>query len=104
MHVAEHAKADKKQKEQCEKQLLRHYAQQNQDELRPKTMKQYGQDHRGIEHPADHEQELSDNNKNNAGTQAEKGKERSKRNIEALETQETGTQHTQNNTQRSQHQ
>ena len=57
MHVAARTKAGKKQKDQFGKQLLRHYAQKNQDDLRLETMNQYGQEPRGIENHAEQPQQ-----------------------------------------------
>ena len=84
-HAEEHTKAERKQKEQSEKQLLHHYAQQNQDEVRLRTMRHYGQEHREVENYAGNEQAPSNSNKNNGKLQEENDKTHGNKNPERQE-------------------
>ena len=51
-HANEHTKAETKQRIEYEKNILQHYAQQNIDETRLRTLRSYGQEYRGKIQPA----------------------------------------------------
>ena len=72
-HEAEHTKAEKQQKAK-EEVLLHRLTQQNQDAIRLRTLRHYGQEHRGKEQPEQEEQVTTANNEYNKNIRTPKGK------------------------------
>ena len=91
-HAAAHTRAEKKQREEQEANIIQHYTHQNQDKVRIRTLGNYGSEHRGREsgesQKNDEETSSTSRSQNDQNTGKERGRKPQQTDVETQQTQQ----------------
>ena len=82
IHAAAHTRAEKKRREEQEANIIQHYIHQNQDEVRIKTLRSYGSEHRNGEIQENTEGENSTSRNQNSQSEGKEGENSEQTEIE----------------------